>query len=145
MKKIIAPTHVENYCNDVEGDIYFKKLKQEYAGDYSYLYKIICNCKNDKFIIYKDSHPSLYAECCLCKKRITIYDLSEYPAAIKLDKAYDLNRIADFQYELYVNYEYSDEYLYEDDVVFDNNDITWVRAFVRTDAGIIKILDDETC
>ena len=45
MKKIIAPTHVENYCNDVEGDIYFQMLKHEYGGDYSYLYKIICDCK----------------------------------------------------------------------------------------------------
>ena len=57
MKKIIAPTHVENYCNDVEGDIYFQMLKHEYGGDYSYLYKIICDCKNDKFLIYKDNHP----------------------------------------------------------------------------------------
>ena len=61
-------------------DVFFQNLKQEYEGDFSYVDKVICDCKNDKFIIYKDNHPTVIAECCLCKKRIVIYDLSYYPA-----------------------------------------------------------------
>ena len=69
-EKIIASSHVEIYCSDVKADIFFQRLKHEYSGDYSYLYKIICNCKNDLFLIYKDNHPSLFAECSSCKKRL---------------------------------------------------------------------------
>lgn len=43
-----------------------------------------------------------------------------------------------------MNYEYSDEFLYEDDVEFDVNDITWAKVFISNGSELIKILDDET-
>ena len=70
MEKKIAPSHVETYCKNMEEDVCFQRLKQEYGGEYSHLFKIICDCKNDKFLIYKDNHPSLFAECSSCKKRL---------------------------------------------------------------------------
>lgn len=144
MEKIVAPNHIQNYCNNVDEDLFLNNIKQEYGGEFSFVYKVVCDCKNDKFNLYKNNNPSLFAECSLCKKRITIYELSRYPAAVKLDKKYDLNCITDYESELYVNYEYSDEFIYEEDVQFDNNDITWARAFIMKDNNIIKVLDDET-
>lgn len=52
--------------------------------------------------------------------------------------------VSDSATEVYVNYEYSDEYKYEDDVDFDLNDIVWAKVFIKKGDSINKILDDET-
>ena len=64
----------------------FQKLKDMYEGEYSYVYKVTCKCNNNKFMVYKDSHPTVIVECCACKRRIIVYNLSFYPSATKLSK-----------------------------------------------------------
>ena len=144
MRKIIAPIHIVDYCSIEYKDDAFQKLQQAYNDDFSYVYKVKCTCNSTRFFIYLDDHPTVIAECSICKKKIIIYDLSFYPAATKLDESYVMHRIFDTANELYVNYEYSDEYLYYKDVDFNPNDITWAKAFVKKDEQLIKILDDET-
>lgn len=102
-----------------------------YEGEYSYVYKVTCKCNNNKFMVYKDSHPTVIVECCACKRRIIVYDLSFYPSATKLSKEYTMHCVSDSATEVYVNYEYSDEYKYEDDVDFDLNDIVWAKVFIK--------------
>ena len=145
MSKIVAPRHILDYCsiND-EGDKLFQKLKDMYEGEYSYVYKVTCKCNNNKFMVYKDSHPTVIVECCACKRRIIVYNLSFYPSATKLSKEYTMHCVSDSATEVYVNYEYSDEYKYEDDVDFDLNDIVWAKVFIKKGDSINKILDDET-
>ena len=145
MSRIIAPRHILDYCSiDDEGEKVIQKLKEMYEGDFSYVYKVKCECSNDKFVVYKDSHPTVIAKCCACKRRIIVYDLSFYPSATKLNKEYTMHCLTDSATELYVNYEYSDEYKYEDDVDFDLNDIVWAKVFIKKNVSINKILDDET-
>ena len=76
--------------------------------------------------------------------KITIYDLKYYPAAIKLDDNCPLSKVYHEPVSVFMNYEYSDEYLYEDDVAFDINDVVWGKVFIRVNNSLIKILDDET-
>ncbi|MBD5544708.1 MAG: hypothetical protein HDR01_10855 [Lachnospiraceae bacterium] len=47
---------------------------------------------------------------------VTAYDLKYYPASVKLDKDYVLNKVNENSVFVYVNYEYNDEFLYEEDV-----------------------------
>lgn len=75
---------------------------------------------------------------------ITVYDLKYYPSAVKLNKDYTLNQINKDSVFVYVNYEYDDEFLYEEDVEFDADDITWGKVFILNNNYLIKILDDET-
>jgi hypothetical protein len=67
---------------------------------------------------------------------ITLYDLSYYPSAVKLDKKYSLEQVQKYPILAYVNYEYDDEYLTEDDVDFDVNDITWAKVFINENGNI---------
>lgn len=144
MNKIVAPSHVEKYCKKVQNDKFYLELSDRFESDYSYVYKIVCNCNNEKLDIYKSNQPSIYAICNNCKNKIIVYDLLQYPAAVVLNKTYDFERVIPLESELYVNYEYSDEYLYENDVEFDNNDISWARAFIVDENDLKQILDDET-
>lgn len=75
---------------------------------------------------------------------ITVYDLKYYPAAIKLNKNFIISKVNERFVQVYVNYEYDDEFLYEDDVEFDANDITWGKVFIENNGELKKILDDET-
>lgn len=141
---LIAPKHVSEYCIIDEHDEVFKELKHSLEDAFSYVYKIRCNCGNTRFLVYSDAHPSVYAKCSLCHKMIALYDLSYYPSAVKLDKKYSLEKVQKYPVLAYVNYEYDDEYLTEDDVDFDVNDITWAKVFINENGNIKKILDDET-
>lgn len=141
--KIIAPEHVAKYCYIDNDDKCYFDLAQQYKGDCSYVYKIKCTCGCKNFAVYKDKHPTIIAECNECKKKILIYDLANYPSSVKLNKDYALIKICD-KSPIYVNYEYDDEYLFEEDVVFDVNDITWAKVFVITDNQLQIALDDET-
>ena len=140
---ITAPTHVLDFCITDFNDNSFIELNNKFGDDSSYVYKIRCLCGNDKFIVYKDNHPTVIAQCCNCKKKITIYDLSFYPAATKIKKEYEFDEI-DSNVAVYVNYEYDDEYMYEDDVDFDLNDISWAKVFIQREDKLRMILDDET-
>lgn len=145
MVKKIAPDHIKDFCDSFSnGDKIFEEIKNKYEGDFSFVYRVVCSCKNSLFWIYKDEHPTIVLECSKCKKRITAYDLKNYPLAIKLNENYALKLVFINSCPVYVNYEYSDEYLYNDDVSFDNNDITWCRVMAYNEGHIQIILDDET-
>ncbi len=73
-----------------------------------------------------------------------MYDLKFYPAATKLNKQFTISKVDERLVQVYVNYEYDDEFLYEDDVEFDANDITWGKVFIADRDELKKILDDET-
>ena len=140
---IKAPSHILNFCvRDIEDKTYVS-LNEKYGDDFSYVYKIKCLCGNEKFMVYRDDHPSIFAKCCNCKKMITVYDLSFYPAAVKLNKEFELEMV-DSGVTVYVNYEYNDEYMFEDDVEYDENDISWAKAFIQNGENVKMILDDET-
>lgn len=144
MMKPSAPNHVIEYCHIDENDSCFSHLCNTYKGANSFVYKLKCTCNCEKFIVYKDEHPSVFAKCNNCGKMITVYDLKYYPSAVKLNKDYTLNQINKDSVFVYVNYEYDDEFLYEEDVEFDADDITWGKVFILNNNYLIKILDDET-
>lgn len=52
----------------------------------SFVYKVKCTYICERFVVYQDAHPSVFAECCNCGNLITVYDLKYYPAAVKLNK-----------------------------------------------------------
>lgn len=144
MMKQSAPNHIIEYCHIDENDSCFSHLYNTYEETNSFVYKLKCTCNCEKFIVYKDEHPSVFAKCNNCGKMITVYDLKYYPSAVKLNKDYTLNQINKDSVFVYVNYEYDDEFLYEEDVEFDADDITWGKVFILNDNYLIKILDDET-
>lgn len=139
-----APNHVIKYCCIDKKDLYFKHLCDMYQDVNSFVYKLKCTCNCEKFIVYHDEHPSVFAKCNDCKKMITVYDLKNYPSAVKLNNDYNLKELYENSIHVYMNYEYDDEYMYEEDVEFDNDDITWGKVFVLKDNQLMKILDDET-
>ncbi|MBP3610799.1 MAG: hypothetical protein J6J42_10760 [Lachnospiraceae bacterium] len=144
MMKQNAPGHVVQYCYKDNNDAFFSYLCKHYEEENSFVYKLKCTCTCDKFIVYQDEHPSVFAECNNCGKKITVYDLAYYPAAVKLEKNLLLKKTTRKAVYVYVNYEYDDEFLYENDVDFNANDITWAKVFIANDNGLKKILDDET-
>ena len=129
MMKRSAPKHVMEYCHIDKNDLCFLQLCYIYEGTNSFVYKLKCICNCEKFIVYQDKHPSVFAKCNNCGKMITVYDLKYYPSAVKLNKDYILNQLNESAVSVYVNYEYDDEFLYEEDVEFDDNDIIWGRVF----------------
>jgi len=139
-----APNHIIEYCYKDDSDDYFIHLRKHYETENSFVYKVKCTCGCNKFIVYKDKHPSVFAECDNCRKVITVYELAYYPSAVKLKKDFDLVKVDEAPVMIYVNYEYDDEYLYEEDVEFNANDITWGKVFIVNKNGLKKILDDET-
>ena len=143
MKKC-APKHVSEYCYVDKSDSFYCYLQKKYGDDCSFVYKIKCTCGSMNFFVYKDAHPSIFAKCCCCEKNITIYDLAYYPAAVKLKKDFQIKEVDKNAVLVYANYEYDDEFLYEEDVLCDENGVTWGKVFIRKGDELIKILDDET-
>ncbi len=142
--KIVAPDHIANYCiGSKEGDLVLERLKQEYEDNLSYVYKIKCECGNEKFIAYKDDMPTVIAKCPKCMRTITIYDLERYPSACSLSKSHSFKQVMNREVELYVNYEYSDDYI-QDGFEFNPNDITWAKVFAVDNNECSMILNDET-
>lgn len=139
-----APNHVIEYCYKDDTDDDFLYLCNHYESENSFVHKLRCTCSCNKFTVYKDKHPSVLAECANCGKVITVYDLAYYPSAVKLKKDFNLIKVDDSPVCVYVNYEYDDEYLYEEDVEFDANDVTWGKVFIANNNELKKILDDET-
>ena len=92
----------------------------------------------------KELKEKIANQCANCGKVITVYDLAYYPSAVKLKKDFNLIKVDDSPVCVYVNYEYDDEYLYEEDVEFDANDVTWGKVFIANNNELKKILDDET-
>lgn len=99
-----APDHIRKNCS-IGSDPMYLYLCEVYESETSFVYKLKCDCGCEKFVVYRDSHLTVY---------------------------------------VYVNYEYSDEFMSEGDVEFDENDITWAKAFIVDRGKLCKILDDET-
>ena len=144
MMKQSAPSHIKKYCYKDNDDPLYSYLYKKFAGKTSFVYKVKCTCNCERFVVYRDAHPSIFAKCCNCGNMITVYDLECYPAAIKLNKNYTINKVDEKSVQVYVNYEYDDEFLYEEDVEFDTNDITWGKVFIANNDELKTILDDET-
>ena len=141
------PNHIEDYCFVDREDSLYNELYKEYKDEYTFIYKVKCSCSETKFKVYKDRHPTISIQCSNCLKDIIVYDLKFYPAAVKLNKDFIKQQIIlddnEF-FEVYVIYEYDDEFEIEDDVEFDPNDISWATVFIKSDKSYFKILDDET-
>lgn len=139
-----APSHIKKYCVIDNTDPWYLYLYKNLASKTSFVYKVKCTCNCERFVVYQDAHPSIFAECSNCGNLITVYDLKCYPAAVKLNKNFTVYRVDERFVQVYVNYEYDDECLYEDDVEFDTNDITWCKVFIESNDKLEKIMDDET-
>ena len=130
MIKQNAPCHIIEYCYKDDTDDFFLDLCKHYETENSFVYKLRCTGGCNRFIVYQDKHPSIFAECVNCGKIIIVYDLEYYPSAVKLKKDFNLIKVQEEPVLVYVNYEYDDEYLYEFDVEFDANDVTWGKVFI---------------
>lgn len=145
--KETAPVHIHKFCYEDMEDKTYRELRQEYQDEYLFVWKIKCECGETKFKVFMDEHPSVFCKCSKCSKDITVYDLAYYPAAVKLQDELEAEQVSVEgveHFNVYAIYEYSDEFETEDDVDFDQNDITWAVAYVGNGDIIEKILDDET-
>lgn len=144
--KETAPIHIKRFCYEDNEDRTYCELREKIYDEVHFLWKIKCDCGETKFKVFTDKHPSVFCKCSQCNKDITVYDLSNYPAAVKLNEEFEAEQICiegveDFN--VYAIYEYSDEFE-EDDKYFDQNDITWATVYIGNGNIVEKILDDET-
>ena len=77
-----APEHVEKFCIQDTIDSIYNQLNEVYQDNYKFVYKIKCDCGNERFEVYKDRHPSIFAKCVNCNRIISVYDLQYYPALL---------------------------------------------------------------
>lgn len=138
-----APDHIRKNCYIGNDPLYYH-LCERYEDGKSFVYKLRCSCGCEMFTVYKDAHPTVYAQCQECKKMITVYDLQYYPSAVKVNGDRDVDKVVENPVLVYMNYEYSDEFMVEDEVMFDENDITWAKVFIADNGKLRMILDDET-
>ena len=144
--KETAPVHIKKFCYKDNEDRTYRELREKIYDEVHFLWKIKCECGETKFKVFTDEHPSVFCKCSKCNKDITVYDLSNYPAAVKLKEEFEVEQVyiegvEDFY--VYAIYEYSDEFN-EDDERFDQNDITWATVYIGNGNIVEKILDDET-
>ena len=144
--KATAPVHIKKFCYEDNEDNSYCELREEYQDEYTFVWKIKCECGETKFKVFQDEHPSIFCKCGSCGQDITVYELSNYPAATKLADELEAEQVCiedTEDFHVYAIYEYSDEFE-EDDEEFDQNDITWAYAYVGSDDILEEILDDET-
>ena len=144
--KETAPVHIKKFCYKDDEDGTYRELRETIYDEVHFLWKIKCECGETKFKVFKDEHPSVFCKCSKCNKDITVYDLSNYPAAVKLKEEFEVEQVCKEgveDFNVYAIYEYSDEFD-EDDERFDQNDITWATVYIGNGNIVEKILDDET-
>lgn len=134
-----CPSHLQDYVLDASSS---------FASDASsthFFFKLRCTCGSTRLQLTHSRQKTVHAKCLKCPIQFTVYDLANYPAAVKLsgrEEFRELDDPADYD-AVFVMFEYSEP---ECDVEFDENDITWCQIFVRrADGEISKIFDDETC
>ena len=134
------PRHVDGFVKDASA---------VFDGDASPVHKyysLWCACGCRSFFIRISNLRSVIARCASCQHDIVVYDLQMYPTAIKTrgeEVFAPLPADIDQPSIVYVLYEYSEP---EEDVEFDQDDISWCQVFVKGDSGeIVKVFDDETC
>ena len=137
----LEPTHVADYCYRDYSDRIFLRLLDVYDGLYTTINIIKCSCGNNRFVVYIDPNPTVEIVCKCCLKRISVYDLAYYPAAVKCPKDNDVFSIVHLdsqsEFKVYAIYEYSDDYDGE-------NDVSWCHVYISTDDDLIEIVNDET-
>lgn len=108
-------------------------------------YKLKCHCGNILFRLFISNKKSLVAICSECGEKIIIYDLENYPAAIKLPGSETFVSLRSDDQKpttVFVMYEYGP---IDDGEQFDRNDISWCQVFTEPDSGSLeKVFDDET-
>ena len=138
---IIAPLHVKSYCIDDSDDIDLHKIKGEYSNPNTHPYKLQCSCGSQDFYCFTNEHPDFICNCANCGKKIVVYDLHEYPAAIKTDTVFEIKQINNEPTSVYPVYEYGDDFW---DAGADENDITWFSVYIVIKGLLTLVLDDET-
>jgi hypothetical protein len=100
------------------------------------------------FQVSLSAEPMAIAHCKKCRRNIKVYDLSQYPSASVSPHRSELKLVDQVHpslgdnYPVFVMYEYPEP---EDDVDYDNNDISWCQVFIGSSTeNLIKVLDDET-
>ena len=131
---------------------YTKRLKSKndilkwICDDLNPAYQIICTCGNKNFLVFKSEMPNSYSICQNCNTVIINYNLRLYPAAACLNQkeifTKFITEIDNDLFNVYVNFEYSDEF----DIIKDKNNITGFNLIVK-DIKTMKlyhIINDET-
>ena len=133
------PEHVEGFVESASD----RFLEQR--SDYHYYYKLVCSCGRQEFESSIGTKLTVIAQCKACQKKLTVYDLSCYPAASKAAGVEKFRRLGFPSHNMgmvYVMYEYGEQ---DEDEPFDRNDITWCRVWIENSQGILRlVLDDET-
>lgn len=134
------PAHIDGYVRDAT-----HRFSEE-ADAFHFFYQVACPCGSLLFKARKSQCESLEVECKTCGKIVSVYNLAEYPAATKLDKAEELLEISlpdgTTHGSIFVMYEYGE---LDEDQDFDRNDITWCGVWLEaSDQSLVLILDDET-
>lgn len=141
-----APEHIKKYCYKDEKDGFFCEFYDKFHDDYTFIYKIKCECGETYFEVYNDEHPSCFLKCTNCHREITAYDLAYYPCACKVKDKFEKKKICIDGVEIfnvYALYQYSDESDYDDDVDYDPNDIIWGSICIKNDDIGKMILEDD--
>ena len=116
------------------------------VDNWHHFYQIVCRCGSPLFQLYVSNKDSVKAQCAECNTEIVLYDLTKYPASAKLPGPEEFQQFK-FKDEVnaktvFVMYEYS---MPEEDVEFNQNDITWFALWVENrDGNLELIIDDET-
>src|SRR5947208_1024671 len=69
-----CPSHIEPFAQDASS-------RFTDADDYHHYYQVQCSCGGRWFQVWKADKPAIAAQCKNCGKKITVYDVSFYPAA----------------------------------------------------------------
>ena len=134
------PLHIEGYVVPAENQIPYK------SDDFHFYYQVKCSCDAIWFHVQTSSKPNVIAICRSCGKRITVYDIPNYPAGVQSQKTSEVLEVQHPEGEnvlkVFVMYEYGE---LDDDQEFDRNDISWCQVFVQNESEtLVKIVDDET-
>ena len=140
--KILAPNHIKEYCTVMLKNSHFKKLSEEFSDEYATVYQLQCKCGCFEFNVFEEEYPTVYVECEKCKNRVTVYDLSYYPAARKSQYKSELVKVKDDEFEMFevcVLYEYGDDYE-------GNDDISWCTVWLYNpqNDNLMELISHET-
>ena len=133
------PTHLNGCLRDASS-----RFPQD-ASELHRYGQLVCTCGCEQFDLVAGDKRTVFASCTKCDRRITVYDLALYPAAVKIsgEETFAPLRSGRDQRAIFVMYEYG---MPEPDMEADPNDITWCQILVETSTGEVdKVFDDETC
>ena len=134
------PAHLEGYVKDATAK--FPSLADEYHS----AVQVQCPCGCNWFTLTKGTKPSLIATCQASGHKVTVYDVSLYPAATAQKGREEFTPVrhpeGDDCFQIFAVFEYGE---LDDDQVFNRNDVTWCQIIIENAAGSrTTILDDET-